>query len=410
MNLNPFTLRGLALMAAAFTGTLQAQNLVPNASFEQIIEDARAKDFKVEGMITTHGLEWQGATAVAPDLYYTTGEACEAKGTATKSTKASAPCNFRGYQTPSDGEFYAGFRAYAKSNPKLKRSYLQVQLTEKLEKDQMYCVSFDVSLGELSRYAVNNVGAVLSDRKISTEKDYPLDMEPSVLHKSNKLMQYSEGWETICGTFYGSGEEEFIIIGCFGADVDLEVEKVSSRPVDPSDCKGCFSGKVPQSEAYYFVDNVSVTAITANSQCKCGAADERDMDLVFGSSSNLPDDATPKQRVEDAAVYYAFLKRMPTAAGKATISEVAGLLKANTGMRLEILGHCDDDEFNEGKINVRYKNVGEKRADQVKRLLEAEGIAADRLTVSGRENTDPASTRDSEIARAQNRRVTFVVK
>ncbi|HAI00616.1 MAG TPA: hypothetical protein DCL98_03850, partial [Flavobacteriales bacterium] len=52
---------------------------------------------------------------------------------------------------------------------------------------------------------------------------------------------------------------------------------------------------------------------------------------------------------------------------------------------------------------------GKKRAGQVKRLLEAEGISADRITVTGRENSDPASTRDSEIARAQNRRVTFSV-
>jgi len=114
--------------------------------------------------------------------------------------------------------------------------------------------------------------------------------------------------------------------------------------------------------------------------------------------------------VEDAGVYYAFLKRMPTAAGKATLSQIAGIMKDNPSMKLEIVGHCDDDEFNEGKINVRYKGMGQKRADQIKRLLEAEGVAADRLSTSGRENTDPASTRDSEIARAQNRRVTFLVK
>jgi outer membrane protein OmpA-like peptidoglycan-associated protein len=53
--------------------------------------------------------------------------------------------------------------------------------------------------------------------------------------------------------------------------------------------------------------------------------------------------------------------------------------------------------------------VGKKRAGQVKRLLEAEGISADRIVVTSRENSDPASTRDSDIARAQNRRVTFSV-
>ena len=158
------------------------------------------------------------------------------------------------------------------------------------------------------------------------------------------------------------------------------------------------------------MENVKVEAITALSECKCGAADERDMDLVYGSSSNLPEDATAKQRIEDAGIYYAFLKRMPTTAGKNTIASIVTLLNDNPSMNLDIVGHCDNDEFNEGKINVRYKDIGKKRAGQVKRLLEEAGVDPARLTVTGLENTDPASTRDSEIARAQNRRVTFLVK
>ena len=100
---------------------------------------------------------------------------------------------------------------------------------------------------------------------------------------------------------------------------------------------------------------------------------------------------------------------MPTTPGKNTIATIAKLMKEDASLSLEVVGHCDDDEFNEGKINVRYKGVGKKRAGQVKRLFEAEGISADRIVVTSRENSDPASTRDSDIARAQNRRVTFSV-
>ena len=66
---------------------------------------------------------------------------------------------------------------------------------------------------------------------------------------------------------------------------------------------------------------------------------------------------------------------MPTTPGKNTIAQIAKLMKEDASLNLEIVGHCDDDEFNEGKINVRYKGVGKKRAGQVKRLLEAEGIS-----------------------------------
>ena len=384
----------MVLAAAWATQGMQAQNLVPNASFEQVAEDTKEKDIKTFGLVNTVTMEWGGATDVSPDLFMIRE----------KESKVTAPCNDYGYQDPQDGEFYAGFRAYSKS-PKLKRSYLQVHLTEKLEENQMYCVSFDLSLADLSRYAVPDIGAMLSDRKIERGGTAPIVQKPDVQHKSNKTMLYMDGWETVCGTFTGTGEEEYLIIGCFGGDASIDEEKVK-RPMG----NDCFVGKAQQPQAYYYVENVKVESITALSQCKCGAADERDMDLVYGSSSNLPDDATAKQRIEDAGIYYAFLKRMPTTAGKNTISDLVTLLNDNPSMNLEIVGHCDDDEFLEGKINVRYKDIGKKRAGQVKRLIEAAGIAPERVTVTGRENTDPASTRDSEIARAQNRRVTFLVK
>ena len=392
---SPRAMRLAVLLVAALAAPcIHAQNLVPNPSFEEVADGTKEKDIKSFGLVDDVTLNWSGATDVSPDLFMVRE----------KESKVTAPCNDYGHQDPQKGSFYAGFRAYSKS-PKLKRSYLQVQLTQELEKDQMYCVSFDISLADLSRYAVPDIGAILSDRKIERGGTNPILTKPDIQHKSNKIMVYMDGWETVCGTFMGTGEEEYLIIGCFGGDASIDEEKVR-RPTG----NDCYMGKAQQPQAYYYVENVKVEAITALSECRCGAADERNMDLVYGSSSNLPEDATAKERIEDGGIYYAFLKRMPTTAGKNTIASVAALLKEYPNMKLDIVGHCDDDEHNEGKINVRYKDIGKKRAGQVKRLLEAEGISPDRLTVVARENTDPASTRDSEIARAQNRRVTFMVQ
>ena len=49
--------------------------------------------------------------------------------------------NSYGYEDPADGNRYGGFRAYTKS-PKIARTYFQVRLSENLEANQMYCVSF----------------------------------------------------------------------------------------------------------------------------------------------------------------------------------------------------------------------------------------------------------------------------
>jgi len=61
-------------------------------------------------------------------------------------------------------------------------------------------------------------------------------------------------------------------------------------------------------------------------------------------------------------------------------------------------------------VNARYKVIGKNRGDQIRRILEAAGIPTSRMTVSDLGNLDPASTRDTEISRAQNRRVTFELK
>ena len=79
-------------------------------------------------------------------------------------------------------------------------------------------------------------------------------------------------------------------------------------------------------------------------------------------------------------------------------------------MSINIVGHSDDDERSEGAVNARYAKIGKNRADQARRLIEAAGIAPGRLSVADMSNMDPANTRDSEISRAQNRRVTFEIK
>ena len=178
----------------------------------------------------------------------------------------------------------------------------------------------------------------------------------------------------------------------------MEIEKVS-RP------SGMTGAQI--NHAYYFIDNVSIVAIQAKSQCKCSKADERDMDLVYGSSSVMDEDMSDAEKIKASVVYYAFLKRTPTGAGKETVNNVIEILKANPGMSINIVGHSDDDERSEGSVNARYARIGKNRADQVRRMLEAAGISSTRINVTDMSNMDPANTRDSEISRAQNRRVTF---
>ena len=380
-------LRAVSAATLILTCTLglnaQDDNLVPNGGFE----DTNIKKLKSYGQMEEFCMDWFAATDVPADVF----------GEGAKGDKVGIPENNYGTQDAATGLCYAGFRAYSK-DPKLKRSYLEVKLPNTLEKNVMYCVSFDISLADKSRYAVNEIGVIVSDRKIEQPNDGDMIQNADVKQKTNKVFQYMEGWEKFCGTFVGTGQEEYILIGGFGGRNNMEIEKVS-RP------SGMTGAQI--NHAYYFIDNVSIVAIQAKSQCKCSKADERDMDLVYGSSSVMDEDMSDAEKIKASVVYYAFLKRTPTGAGKETVNNVIEILKANPGMSINIVGHSDDDERSEGAVNARYARIGKNRADQVRRMLEAAGISSTRINVTDMSNMDPANTRDSEISRAQNRRVTF---
>jgi OmpA-OmpF porin, OOP family len=381
--------RSLATIVALVSVTLSPQaqtfNLVPNSGFE----DTNIKKLRSYGQMEEVSMDWFSATEVPADVF----------GDGAKGDKIGIPTNDYGTQEPAAGLCYAGFRAYSK-DPRMQRSYLEVKLPQMLDRDVMYCVSFDISLADLSRYAVNDIGVVVSDRKIEQPNLGDMILQPDVKQKTNKVFQFTEGWEKFCGTFVGTGQEEYIVIGCFGSRSEMTIEKVK-RPMG-------LTG--PQlSHAYYFIDNVEIIEIQAKSQCVCSAVEERDMDLVYGSSSVQDEDMTDVEKINASAIYYAFLKRTPTGSGKQTVADIAAILKANPSMRISIVGHCDNDEASEGKINARYKMIGKNRGDQIRRMLEAAGVPATQFSVSDIGAQDPANSRDTDISRAQNRRVTFEV-
>lgn len=377
----------LAALFLPFAAQLHAQddNLVPNGSFE----NGDAKKLKAYGQLEEFTSDWFAYTDAPLDWYST-----EVKG-----EKVAVPANSYGYEDPADGNRYAGFRAHTKS-PKLFRTYMQVHLSENLEANQMYCVSFDISLSDLSKYAVNGIGAYFSDRKETQPNTGIVSRDPQVKHRADKVMQLTEGWETVCGTILGTGTEEYMTIGCFNGSRDLDEIKMKK----PSGLAG-----VQQMQAYYYIDNVSVVPVEAKSQCSCSKSSSTAPDLVYGGPT-LPSDMDDDMVVGRTAVYYAFVKRAFTEDGKAGLDRLARILKARPSWSVEVMGHCDNDEVSEGKINPRFADMGRKRAEQVKRYLVSQGVSDGQLSVMGVENADPASTKGTDLARAKNRRVTFRLK
>lgn len=86
------------------------------------------------------------------------------------------------------------------------------------------------------------------------------------------------------------------------------------------------------------------------------------------------------------------------------LEQKLAILQANSGLRLEITGHCDErgtDEYNMA--------LGMRRANSSKEFLVSRGIDESRITVRSRGEEEPLDRGQNEDAWAMNRRGEFRV-
>lgn len=374
----------LACLTSAWIG--RAQELIVNGDFEA----TETKGLKGLGMLQTNSAPWFYATDAACDIY--------ARGV--KSDDVGVPENAYGNREPVSGDSYAGFCAYAKDSKKV-RTYMQIEFSEPMVKDRRYCIKMEVSLAGLSKYAVNHIGMHVSKRRLNpsnvTEVD---DKVNTIIAKANPVIKENEAWTTICGIYTSRGDEEYLTIGCFTPDNDLKIEKA----VKPRGVMGS-----PSYDAYYFVDDVSVMGIDNNIECSCAMADQVREDIIYSRSVSFSENMSIEEVFNASDVYFASLKSDFNAEGARNIDQLVIILEENPQIQFTLVGHCDNDEMQEGVNQELYRDIAQKRADKVKAYLVAKGINAMRIKTASKDNTVPANTRPTPLSMAQNRRVQFVL-
>ena len=88
----------------------------------------------------------------------------------------------------------------------------------------------------------------------------------------------------------------------------------------------------------------------------------------------------------------------------ANLNELANSLNKFPNSDLLIVGHTDsrgDDAYNQ--------NLSQRRANSASAYLQARGVPANRLRTSGRGESEPVATNDSESGMQQNRRVEIAI-
>lgn len=106
----------------------------------------------------------------------------------------------------------------------------------------------------------------------------------------------------------------------------------------------------------------------------------------------------------DSAILFEFGKADLSAQAKTNLNNLAASLKEYPNTEILIAGHTDSvgsEEFNQ--------KLSEQRANTAATYLLEQDITADRMSVIGHGESQPVASNDSDMGRAQNRRVEVAI-
>ena len=210
--------------------SLNAQNLVPNPSFEVLIDCPE----NYVATWNTSMIELASPWKVVKGRPYYLHECA-------KSVELIPPNfghlgSYFGYKYPRTG------KAMLALDISWTRDYAGVELNSQLEKDKTYYVEFYVSprFSTLQKDSIigdrfcftDAIGIYFSDSVLSNEGDYSsdhdyrllvLDYEPQIEHRG-EVINYWEGYTRICRSYKAKGGEKFITIGNFRFDYETNFE------------------------------------------------------------------------------------------------------------------------------------------------------------------------------------------
>lgn len=356
MQLRSINILTYVLFTLIFSSTV-SQNLVHNGGFEDFVE------CPVKMSNLNRDAEFWSAPTLGTTDYF---NECSR-------TKLGIPMNFKGKQEAYEGNAYAGLYLYA---PRDYREYIQVELTETLQKGHRYRLSLVLSLSEKSDGAVMDIGAIFAENMLSihTKRQLSNAVLASTSTKTTHAKQFSatgfyndkNEWMQVSLDIVAKGFEKILVLGNFksnGGTHYLDFGKA------PSSAEGY---------SYYYLDDIS---------------------LVYLG----PDYKTDHSYVLNH-VNFDFDRFELEPKAKQSLKDVYQYLEKNPNLRVSISGHTDDqgsEEYNEV--------LSDQRAMTVAKYLIGLGLQKSRITSEGYGNKIPLDTTASEKARRKNRRVEFVM-
>ena len=358
---------------------LQAQNLVPNPSFEECYDfPSKQGEFElVKGWFMPYN---RGNT---PDYFHR-----EAKEPDNYWEFMKVPNNLNGYQEPKSGYAYCGIFVWPETE------IIGCKLIKELGKESFYKVIFHISLIENVNYAIDNIGCYFSDTKIryvskgafnKKIKEQKYKFIPQITSSVGTPIIDTENWTKISGIFKAKGGEKYMYIGCFSSLSELKVKKIKRRSLGVS---------------YYLIDDVSVVEVDS---LGIPVKHEMKTDTLVVVSDSLNSELENTKTGESIVlknIQFEFNKSNLLSESFKTLDELSAYLELNKTIILEVSGHTDSI----GSISKNLE-LSLERAKAVREYLIKRGIKQGRIKYKGYGNQQPIADNKTEEGRKINRRV-----
>lgn len=361
---------------------LLGQNLVPNSSFEQLINlpvkpnPRNSFEFEPQSGYKPFQINlkyWWAGTNTTPDLRITDRESygqCNRRFDDCDKAKTGSMCI---------GIITSMANTYTESY----REYIEVKLGKPLEVNKPVFVELWVRRERQSKLVSNNIGCYFSQKKVFKDTEEVMDLKPQINHE-NIINEEKTEWVKIEGNFVPQKPFQYLTIGNFFDNQNTEIATFDSPNLSPY---------IPK-YAYYLVDDVKVW--------------QEDVPTTSTSPTATP--VFNQQKVEKNKaivlnkVYFDWDKAILKPASFLELDALVAFLEEQNELKIAIHGHTDNtgtEQYNAALSGARAKAVRD--------YLVEKGVSDKRLTYKGFGELKPVEENATEQGRGQNRRVEFVV-
>lgn len=360
-----FSITAIALVS-------EAQNLVPNSSFEEY--DACPGDFS-QASHEFRVRHWRSANLGTPDNF----NACSIG-------EADVPHNWAGVSEAYEGKGYVGIYLWMNKG-KNYREYLQCQLIQPLLKDSLYEIEFHYKLSSYSKYSIDRIGLMLTDSVVNVKHDRVIETQPTIsIVQDSALTKETGYWETARKEYRAKGGEQFVTIGNFFDNQTTHHYFIRFSPVQQS---------MLEKSAYYYIDEVKIVPLfnVQRTQLVEVFADFNQDEVQLDKTYILQN------------IHFEFNEYILQPSSFLELEGVVSWLKKNPYAKVKLSGHTDDQGSEAYNITLSTN-----RANSVAKYLMGNGISTLRIESIGYGKSKPLVNGITEVAREMNRRVEIQFK